>query len=84
MKGGGAITFAAEDAKGRPLAVGVMPGGLFNLMTLAVTCSDRAARLTIGDGDAVLEIPLDMKELSRMPQIEPREADPKWMMPTAP
>ena len=81
---GGAITFAAEDAKGRPLAVGVMPGGLFNLMTLAVTCSDRAARLTIGDGDAVLVIPLDMKELSRMPQIEPREADPKWMMPTAP
>ena len=53
-------------------------------MTLAVTCSDRAARLTIGDGDAVLVIPLDMKKLSRMPQIEPREADPKWMMPTAP
>ena len=75
---GGAITFAAEDAKGRPLAVGVMPGGLFGLMSLVVTCSDQAAKLTISDGDAVLVIPLDMKELSRMPQIEPREADPTW------
>ena len=40
----GLSTFAAEDAKGRPLAVGAKSGGLYGLLSLVVECSGTAAK----------------------------------------
>ena len=75
---GGSITMAAEDRSGAPLAVGVLSGGMLNgLYALVVECSGKASQLTIGDGDALLTIPLDMKKLAGLPQIEPKEATPR-------
>ena len=78
---GGSITMAAEDGCGAPLAVGALSGGIADgLYVLVVECSGKAAQLTVGDGDALLTIPLDMKTLAKLPQIEPKEAAPR---PTA-
>ncbi len=75
---GGSITMAAEDRSGAPLAVGALSGGMLNgLYTLVVECSGKASQLTVGDGDALLTIPLDMKTLAKLPQIEPQEATPR-------
>jgi hypothetical protein len=75
---GGNLTFDARNRQGEALAVGVRDGGLVQgLLSLIVECSDQAAQLTIGDGDAVLVIPLDMKKLQKLPQIEPKEASPR-------
>ncbi len=75
---GGKLTFDARDRQGEALAVGVRDCGLVQgLLSLIVECSDQAAQLTIGDGDASLVIPLDMKKLKKLPQIEPREAAPR-------
>ena len=75
---GGSITMAAEDASGAPLAVGALSGGMLDgLYTLVVECSGKASQLTVGDGDALLTIPLDMKTLAKLPQIEPKEATPR-------
>lgn len=68
---GGYLTFAAEDQRGRAMAVGAQSGGLADgLLSLVVYCSGKAAQLTIGDGDAALTIPLDMKKLKALPQME--------------
>ena len=75
---GGNLTFDARDRHGEALAVGVRDCGLVQgLLSLIVECSDQAAQLTIGDGDASLVIPLDIKKLKKLPQIEPREAAPR-------
>ncbi len=75
---GGNLTFDARDRQGEVLAVGVRDGGLTEgLLSLIVECSDKAAQLTIGDRDASLVIPLDMKKLSKLPQIEPKAARPR-------
>ena len=71
---GGYLTFDARDEKGRTLGVSAKSGGLYGLLSLVVECSGRAAVLTIGDGDAALTIPLDMKTLAKLPQIEPKQA----------
>ena len=73
---GGCLTFDARDEKGRALGVSAKSGGLYGLLSLVVECSGRAAELTIGDGDAALVIPLDMKKLAKLPQIEPEAAAP--------
>ena len=75
---GGNLTFDARDKQGEALAVGVHDGGLVQgLLSLIVDCSGKAAQLTIGDGDASLTIPLDMKTLEQLPQIQPKEATPR-------
>ena len=63
------------------MAVGVLSNNMADgLLGLVVECAGKASTLTIGDGDASLTIPLDMKKLSKLPQVEPREAKP---LPTA-
>ena len=75
---GGNLTFDARNKRGEALAVGVRSGGLVQgLLSLIVECADEAAQLTIGDGEAALVIPLDMKKLTKLPQIEPKEATPR-------
>ena len=75
---GGYLTFDARNKRGEALAVGVCCGGLVQgLQSLIVECAGEAAELTVGDGDAALTIPLDMKKLSKLPQIEPKEATPR-------
>ena len=72
---GGYLTFAAQDGKGNPLAVAAetrAPG--LGLLALVVECSGKAAQLTVGDVDAALTIPLDMRKLAALPQIEPIQA----------
>ena len=75
---GGNLTFDARDKQGEALAVGVHDGGLVQgLLSFIVECSGKAAQLTIGDWDASLTIPLDMKTLEQLPQIQPKEATPR-------
>ena len=75
---GGYLTFNAVDQRGEALAVGVLRGSTVQgLMSLIVECSGKAAQLTVGDGEASLVIPLDMKKLGKLPQIEPKEAMPR-------
>ena len=74
---GGWITFDARDKKGNAVAVGALSNNMADgLLGLVVECAEKAAELTIGDGDAALTIPLDMKKLARLPQVEPREGTP--------
>ena len=75
---GGWITFDARDKNGKALPVGVLSNNMADgLLGLVVECVGKAAQLTIGDGDASLTIPLDRKELSKLPQVEPREPRPR-------
>lgn len=75
---GGALTFKAESADGKLLAVGVLPGGSAQgLPGFIVEAGGRAASLTIGLEDAELTIPLDMKRLQELPQTAPKEAAPQ-------
>ena len=75
---GGNLTFDARNKRGEALAVGVRDAGLVQgLLSLSVECAGEAAQLTVGDGEAALVIPLDMKKLSKLPQIEPKEATPR-------
>ena len=78
---GGWITFDARDKKGDPVPVAALSTNVADgLLGLVVECAGKAAELTVGDGDASITVPLDMKKLAKLPQVEPREARP---MPTA-
>ncbi len=71
VNAGGSITLSARDREGNPLAVGVNSGGAWEgTVSLVVECSGKAASLTLGDLGSELTIPLDMKELRRLPQRE--------------
>ena len=72
---GGSFAFEALDAKGVPAAVGVCFGGAAEgILTFTAECTQKAETLTIRSGDTVLTIPLDMKQLRKLPQIIPQEA----------
>ncbi len=71
VNAGGSMTLSARDREGNPLAVGVNSGGAWEgTVSLVVECSGKAASLTLGDLGSELTIPLDMKELRRLPQRE--------------
>ena len=71
---GGSLAFEALDAKGVPVAVGVCYGGAAEgILTFAAECTQKAETLIIRSGDTVLTIPLDMKQLGKLPQITPQE-----------
>lgn len=71
VNAGGSITLRALDADGAPLAVGVTSGGAWEgTVSLVAECSGKAATLTLGDLGSELTIPLDMKTLRAMPQVE--------------
>ena len=71
---GGIFAFEALDAKGTPVPVGVYCGGSVNeLFSFAVECAERAETLVIHAGETTLTIPLDMKQLRKLPQITPQE-----------
>ena len=81
---GGLLTLRAEDKRGRSLGLGAMhytsPEGILGLV---VECEKTAARLIIGDGDASLTVPLDMKKLAALPQVEEQAASPRTGDPEA-
>ncbi len=70
---GGIFAFAALDAKGEPVAVGVYScnsgEGLFPFVA---ECAERAETLVIHAGETTLTIPLNMKQLEKLPQITPQ------------
>lgn len=81
---GGLLTLRAEDRRGRSLGLGAIhytsPEGLVGLI---VECEKTAARLILGDGDASLTVPLDMKKLEALPQAEAQAASPWPVDPEA-
>ncbi|MBR4691968.1 MAG: hypothetical protein IKP17_04340 [Oscillospiraceae bacterium] len=75
---GGWITFDARDKKGDPVPVAALSTNMADgLLGLVVECAGKAAELTVGDGDASITLPLDMKKLAKLPQIEPKEPAPR-------
>ena len=71
---GGKAAFEALDAKGNPVPAGVRYGGVVDgLMPYVVDCPEKARTLIFRFGEAVLTVPLDMKQLEKLPRITPQE-----------
>lgn len=81
---GGIFAFTALDAKGTPVATGAYScnsgDGLFPFV---VECAERAETLVIHAGETTLTIPLDMKQLRKLPQITPQEPRERIQDPEA-
>ena len=72
---GGKASFTALDAKGEPVAVGVRYAGQAEgLAAYVLDCPEKARTLVVRFADTVLTIPLDMKQLGKLPQIVPQES----------
>ncbi len=71
---GGNFAFRALDAKGSLLALGVRfidpVDGLFSIVA---ECPEKAVTLVVTFEDAELTVPLDMKQLGKLPQVTPQE-----------
>ena len=72
---GGRVSFEALNEKGEPAAVGVRYGGLTDgTAAYAAECTEKARTLVLRYGDElVLTVPLDMKQLRKLPQTTPKE-----------
>ena len=71
---GGKASFTALDAKGETAALGVRyAGATEGLVAYALDCPEKAQTLVVRFGDTVLTVPLDMRELGKLPQILPQE-----------
>ena len=71
---GGSFVFEALNAAGEPVAVGVRCGGAAEgLLPFVAECTEKATTLIVRCGDAELTIPLNMKQLKKLPQIAPQE-----------
>ena len=71
---GGKASFETLDAKGERVAVGVRYAGTVEgLSAYALDCPEKARTLVVRFADTVLTVPLDMRELGKLPQIVPQE-----------
>ena len=71
---GGGFSFEALNAAGEPVAVGVRSGSAAEgLLPFVAECTEKATTLIVRCGDAELTIPLNMKQLRKLPQVSPQE-----------
>ena len=71
---GGKASFEALDARGERLALGVRyAGATEGLVAYALDCPEKARTLVVRFEDTVLTVPLDMRELGKLPRIVPQE-----------